>query len=124
MSANGYSRRAVTVGGGIAAALGIAALGITVPRLFGRQYRKTPYDDLFAQLVDREEAVKVGAAALKTAGPVTPAKLAKELRPRLGQRTLLVAADSDLAEGKLLEVQGWVLPETLVLLCELAALES
>ncbi len=124
MSENGFSRRAVTVGGGIAAALGIAAIGITVPRLFGHRYRRTPYDDLFAQLVDRGEAMKVGGAALDTIGNVTAAKLGKEVRQRMDRRTLLETADSDLAEGKLAEVHGWVLPETLVLLCALAAVES
>ncbi len=124
MSENGFSRRAVTVGGGIAAALGIAAIGITVPRLFGHRYRRTPYDDLFAQLVDRGEAAKVGSAALDSIGNVTAAKLAKEVRQRMDRRTLLETADSDLAEGKLAEVHGWVLPETLVLLCALAAVES
>ncbi len=114
----------MTVGGGIAAALGIAALGITVPRLFGHRYRRTPYDDLFAQLVDRGEAAKVGSAALDSMGRVPAAKVAKEVRQRLDQRTLLEAVNSDLAEGKLAEVHGWVLPETLVLLCALAALES
>lgn len=124
MSENGFSRRAVTVGGGIAAALGIAAIGITVPRLFGHRYRRTPYDDLFAQLVDRGEAAKVGSAALDSIGNVTAAKLAKEVRQRMDRRTLLETANSDLAEGKLAEVHGWVLPETLVLLCALAAVES
>ena len=124
MSQNGPSRRAVTVGGGIAAALGLAAIGITVPRLFGHHYRKTPYDDLLAQLVDRGEAVKVGSAALDGMGKVTAAKLATEIRPRLDRRTLLEATNSDLAESKLAEVHGWVLPETLARLCVLAALES
>ncbi len=54
MSARGYSRRSVAVGGGIAAALGLTALGITMPRLFGRRYPQTPYDDLLAQLIDRD----------------------------------------------------------------------
>ncbi|MEI9989246.1 MAG: hypothetical protein WDM86_04335 [Rhizomicrobium sp.] len=124
MSQKGYSRRAVTVGGGIAAALGLAALGITVPRLFGRHYRKTPYDDLFAQLVDRDAAVKVGAAARAQGAPVAAARLAKEVQQRLDRRALAVAVNADLAESRLAEVKGWVLPETLVLLCELAALES
>ena len=38
----GFSRRAVTIGGGIAAALGIAALGVTVPGLLHKRYRHTP----------------------------------------------------------------------------------
>ena len=128
MSGKGPSRRAVTIGGGVAAALGITALGISVPRLFGRHYRSTPYDDLFAQLVDRGEAVKVGAAMLprlpEGAGRPRTGGLARDIRQRLERRTLLEVTNSDLAEGKLLEVEGWVLPETLVLLCVLAAMED
>ncbi len=124
MSDRSFSRRSVTIGGGIAAALGITALGITVPRLFGRHYRKTPYDDLLALLVDRDAAVKVGAAARAQGAPVAAAKLAKEVQQRLDRRALAVAVNADLAESRLAEVKGWVLPETLVLLCELAALES
>ena len=131
MSDKGFSRRSVTIGGGIAAALGIAALGITVPRLFGRHYRKTPYDDLFALLVDRDAAVKVGqpvAARLGSLDILPPKAKAKDvartLRSRLERRTLAEVTNSDLAQGRLIEVNGWVLPETLVLLCLLAAWES
>jgi hypothetical protein len=128
MSENGFSRRAVTIGGGVAAALGIAALGITVPRLFGRRYRTTPYDNMLAQLIDREEAIKVGQAAIEAAPRDTFAgsspALAKALRRRMDQRTIAEVTNSDLAQGNILEVKGWVLPETLVLLCVLAARES
>lgn len=122
MSDNSYSRRSVAIGGGIAAALGIAALGITVPRLFGRHYRKTPYDDLFAQLIDRDAATKVGEAALETFKPGSG--LPRELRQRFERRTLGEVANADLAEGKLMEVKGWVLPESVALLCVLAAQNS
>ncbi|HXC55117.1 MAG TPA: hypothetical protein VNU97_07470 [Rhizomicrobium sp.] len=129
----GFSRRAVAIGGGIAAALGIGALGLTVPRLLGRHYRQSRYDDLLAQLVDREAAVRVGQAAIATikssarsAPPQGPDQkaLAKVLRQRLERRTLAEVTDSDLAQGFLVEVQGWVMPITLVMLCMLAALES
>lgn len=132
MSEKRFSRRAVTIGGGIAAALGIAALGLSVPRWLGKRYAKSTYDDLFAQLVDRESAVKVGQAAIETmetnGGPnhLLPsyAALANDLRHRLSRRTLADLTASDLAGGKLLEVHGWILPETLVLLSMLAASED
>jgi hypothetical protein len=132
MSGPSFSRRAVAIGGGIAAALGLTAIGITVPRLFGRRYRQTPYDDLLAQLVDREAAVKLGKVAYEKMGeisgiadlyPKAPA-LASELRQRLERRTLAEVTRSDLATGRLVEIKGWVLPETMVLLSVLAALES
>ncbi len=133
MSGKGYSRRAVTIGGGIAAALGIAALGVTVPRLLGHRYRQSAYDDLFAQLPDRDAAVRVGRATLDQASRIAaPAgtrlqdskSLARALRQRLERRTLREVTDSDLAQNSLTEVQGWVMPATVVLLSVLAADES
>ena len=132
MSEKGLSRRAVTIGGSIAAALGIAALGLSVPRWLSKHYVKSQYDDLFALLVDRESAVKVGHAAMEameTSGgpnhfPPDYAGLAKELRSSLARRTLADVTASDLAQDKLLEVHGWVLPQTLVLLSVLAAVED
>ena len=124
MSSKGFSRRAVAIGGGIAAALGIAALGVTVPRLLGRRYRQSPYDDLFAQLVDRDEAVKVGRAMLDGGFRIDARTVGRDLRQRFERRNLDEVTDSDLAQGKLLEAQGWVLPESLALLCALAAEES
>ncbi len=132
MTRKGPSRRAVTVGGGIAATLGLLAVGVTVPRLIGHHYRASRYDDLFANLIDRDEAVKLGQAALRQgtkyqfdsvlSDPI--AGLARNLRSRLERRTLAEVANSDLAEGRLAEVQGWVLPQSLVLLCMLAAREG
>jgi len=133
MSGKGYSRRAVAIGGGIAAALGITALGVTVPRLLGHRYRQSAYDDLFAQLQDRDAAVRVGRATLNqrhglpplgTGGLQDSKALARALRQRLERRTLHEVTDSDLAQNSLAEVQGWVMPVTVVLLSVLAADES
>jgi hypothetical protein len=133
MSGKGYSRRAVAIGGSIAAALGITALGVTVPRLLGHRYRQSAYDDLFAQLQDRDAAVRVGRATLNQrhglpplgAGGLQDSKtLARALRQRLERRTLHEVTDSDLAQDSLTEVQGWVMPVTVVLLSVLAADES
>jgi hypothetical protein len=123
------SRRSVAIGGGIAAALGIAALGVTVPRLLGKHYRQTPYDDILSQLKDRDAAARLGQAAIgsiKTFGAarIDPAGLAKDLRHRLERRTLADVTDSDLAQSHLIEVHGWVLPETVVLVSVLAATQS
>ncbi|HEY4971558.1 MAG TPA: hypothetical protein VII35_16790 [Steroidobacteraceae bacterium] len=130
MSGKGYSRRAVAIGGGIAAALGITALGVTVPRLLGHRYRESAYDDLFAQLQDRDAAVRVGRATLDqrqehgASGLHDGKALARALRQRLERRTLREVTDSDLAQNSLTEVQGWVMPTTLVMLSVLAAEES
>jgi hypothetical protein len=122
MSDKGYSRRAVTIGGGIAAALGLTAIGVTVPRMLSRHRRQSKYDDLLAQLTDRDAAVPVGRAVLGGMAKPEPAVLARDLRHRLERRTLSTVTNSDLAQGRLLEAKGWVIPETLGLLCVLAAL--
>jgi hypothetical protein len=125
MSGKGYSRRGVAVGGGVAAALGIAALGVTMPRLLGGRRQPSNYDDLLAQLGDRDAAGRVGHAmrAGQTA-PVDSKTLARGLRQRFERRNINEVTDSDLAQGRLLEAQGWVLPESLALLCVLADAES
>ena len=124
MSDQRFSRRAVSIGGGIAVALGITALGITVPRLLARHYRQSAYDDLFAQLVDREATVRVGRSILARWPSFSAKAVGRDLRQRLERRTLREVTDSDLAQSSLTEVEGWVLPSTLALLCALAAEES
>ena len=115
------SRRTMVAGGGVAAALFAVALGLTLPRWFGRRYAPTPYDDLLAQLVDRDAAVRVGAA-VRIAEPDFNAKAAaRELRQRFEQRNLAEVSDADIREGRVVEVSGWVLPESLAQLCTLAA---
>jgi len=122
MNESRISRRTVVAGGGVAATLFAVALGLTLPKLFGRRYAPTPYDDLLAQLVDRDEAARVGAA-VRIAEPGFNAKaVARELRQRFEQRNLAEVSDADIREGRLAEVNGWVLPESLAQLCTFAAL--
>ena len=132
MTERSYSRRSVAIGGGIAVALGLTALGVSLPKLLGHRYRPTPYDDLLARLVDRDAAAKLGKvacdeqAAMSGGGDFTPKApaIARELRKRMERRTLAEVTRSDLAQGSLHEVKGWVLPDTLVRLSMLASLES
>ena len=115
------SRRTMVVGGGVAATLFAAALGLTLPRLFGHRYAPTPYDDLLAQLVDRDEAARVGAAVRIVEPNFNAKAVARELRQRFEQRNIAEVSDADIREGRMAEVSGWVLPESLVQLCTLAA---
>ena len=130
MSEKRFSRRAVTIGGGIAAALGIAALGLSLPRWLGKHYAKSTYDDLFAQLVDRDAAVLVGERALTEIGPGEVERvggaptIARELRERLNGRTLAQVVAIELAGERMSEVGGWLLPTTLLNLCLLATLQE
>lgn len=107
---------------GLFAAGGIlvaAAASFEVPRFFARHYPPTPFDDLFALLADRDSAARLGAVAVEKR--MRPAALAQLLRGRIGGHSLVTVLDGDLARAQLAEAHGWVLPETLVLLCALAA---
>lgn len=115
------SRRTMVLGGGVAATLFAVAFGLTFPRLFGRRYVPTPYDDLLAKLVDRDQAIRLGAVA-RQAEPAFNAKAAaRELRQRFERRTLPEVIDADIKERRVAEIGGWVVPESLAQLCLLAA---
>jgi hypothetical protein len=110
-------RRAVIAG--VAAASAAIAAGVyRFTELFVKHYAPTPYDDVLARLVDREQAAKLGAAA---AIPADANRLAGQLRIKLGSGSIAVAAESDVAANRVREADGWVLPESLVLLSALAA---
>ncbi len=115
------SRRMVVAGGGIAAALGATALGLTLPRWLRRHYAPTPYDDLLDRLVDRDAAVRVGQAVRESIHTLDDKKIARELRQRFEERSLPEVMDADTAEGRISEAGGWVMPESLAELCALSA---
>ena len=96
-------------------------MGFEAPRPFAPRYAPSPYDDLLAKLPDRDSAGRLGAAFLAENKIFNADKSARALRQRLSARTLDSAMDSDLAQMRMTEVHGWVLPETLVILCALAA---
>jgi hypothetical protein len=91
------------------------------PRLFRRHYKPTPYDDLLTQLDDRDRAAAVGRAYRAAEPGFSPPAAANALRARIGHDALADAIRLDLSAGRIAIVQGWVLPESLVLLCGLAA---
>jgi len=108
---------------GALALAGIAALEAPkfFPGLFARRYPPTPFDDLFALLPDRENAVRLGAVLTGARPPIDKQKLAAQLRRKIGGRSLARAIAGDLAQNRLIEAQGWLLPDTLAQLCTLAA---
>jgi hypothetical protein len=110
----------MVAGGGVAAALGAAALGLTLPRWLRRHYAPSPYDDLLQQLVDRDAAARVGQSVRDEVPAFNDKKAARELRQRFEQRNLAEVTDSDIAEGRIAEAGGWVMPESLAELCALA----
>lgn len=109
--------------------LGIAgSLIYEGPRLFERRYPRTKYDDLLDQLHDRESAIKLGKIAFAQAQSNTDIwtgdtakKAARELREGPGKGSLARAAQFDIAQGRLVEIQGWVLPLSEVMAAILAA---
>ena len=83
--------------------------------------RLTQFDDVLSLLPDRDDAVVVGNIVREKAEQIEPWRIAPQLRERLDGRTLEEAAMKDVAEARLVEAAGWLLPETLALLCALAA---
>jgi len=108
-----------TVLGGVAAVGAVVAAGLyRFTDLFVKHYPPTPYDGVLAALTDRDEAAKFGAL-MRDAG--TPESLAAKLRAIGNPNALARAAQSDIAAGRLSEVDGWVVPECVALLSALAA---
>ena len=109
----------------VAAVLGIAVVGGAVyegEHLFGRRYPRTKFDDLLDQLGDRDSAVKLGRAAAEGKEPsFDPRAVAHALRTGPGKGSLIRAVETDIAQGRLTAVQGWVLPTSLIAVAEIAA---
>jgi hypothetical protein len=108
----------------LGAILGLGVIGgvaYEVPALVRRRFAPSAYDDLLAGLGERDAANRLGVAVLEEAEVFEPARVARQLRHRIDQRPLQTVLASDLEEGRIVETEGWVLPETLALLCGLSA---
>ena len=110
-------RRTLIAGVTAAGAAAVAGL-YRFTDLFVKHYPPTPYDDVLAALVDREEAARLGA--LVGNAPAPPV-LAARLRTLFKPNGLAGAVGADIAAGRLTEVDGWVVPESVALLSALAA---
>jgi hypothetical protein len=86
--------------------------------LFVKHYPPTPYDDVLAALADREQAARFGTSV---PGPMNAKTLADKLRSILKSGGLTAAAKADVAAERIIEVDGWVVPESIALLSALAA---
>ena len=102
---------------GLAVALAAAGGAAWKFRLFGKHYPPTPYDDLLAQIDDREPAILFGGVARRSL-PAAP-QLATQLR-RDG-RSLSARAAAEPGEAQIREVAGWIVPESVALYAALAA---
>ncbi|HKU66064.1 MAG TPA: hypothetical protein VJQ06_13505, partial [Rhizomicrobium sp.] len=104
---------------------GVAAAGVAATAglyrftdLFVKHYAPTPYDDVLAALIDREQATRFGASV---SGTMDTKALAAKLRPMLKSGGLGAAAKTDALAGRVIEVDGWVVPQSVALLSALAA---
>jgi hypothetical protein len=118
MMARTKTTRRIAIGvlaAGVAAVVAVREMAL----LRRHRYRPTAYDDLMSKLDDRDAAAAFGksvpAESLKTASLVTL------LRARLGADNLAQVSQRELAQGHVLEVGGWIVPESFTLLCVLAA---
>lgn len=110
----------------LAALIGVAGIGVVgggiyeAARHFGGG-QPGAYDDLLARLADRDSAAIVGRAVIADLPKFNEKMTARELRRKIGKRSLADVTKADLADGQLAEAGGWVLPQTVALICALAA---
>jgi len=110
----------------IGAVAAVAAAGVALrelPHFLRHHYRRTSYDDLLVKLSDRDSSVAFGRAATKDA-PGSPGAIAALLRQRLSGHNLRAVFADELSQGRVFVAGGWVVPESLALICVLAARES
>jgi len=112
------SRRPVIAGA--LALFGLAIGGAYEAGLF-RARPKGPYGDLLSSLDDLDDAPIVGRAYLAETKNFDAKAVAAQLRTRLSNRSLSDVLNIDITGNQIAEAGGWVLPETLALLCALAA---
>jgi hypothetical protein len=112
------SRRGFAIGAAALAVLG-GGFALNYRRILGPWYPPTPYDDLLDQIIDRRPAAALGKIAARTAGTTNAAALAARLRQpgfKLAER-----ARTDAEVGRVVEVSGWIVPESVALYSTLAA---
>jgi len=113
------SRRDGIIATGAAAVL--IGVGVSGHYLLRKRHAPSPYDDLLTLLEDRDADAQIGETVLAEAEDFDPKTIADNLRAHIGKRPLAAVLASDVAYGRVVEAGGWVLPQTLGLLCALAA---
>jgi len=111
--------------GVIAGALGLGAMAAAslyrFTDIFVKHYPPTPYDDVLSKLDDRTQAAKLGAAALKQQPDFDAAGSAQRLRAALEHGNFREVVLADAETGRVQLVDGWVLPQSVVVLSAIAA---
>ncbi len=116
------TRRNILIGAG--GAVVVAGGVFEASRLLRKRYAPSAYDDLLKHLEDRDQAIAIGEAVLAETGAFDTKAVADKLRARLAHGSWEQVTGEDAAAGRILEAHGWVLPESLALLCALAAKAS
>lgn len=109
-------RRSLIAGAGVAATAVAAGL-YRFTDLFVKHYPPTPYDDVLEKVVDRNYAARLGAVVKDAPDAATLAARLRKAMPGTPE----AAALADVAAGRLVEVDGWLLPQTVVWMAALAA---
>ncbi len=111
----------------LGALAGIGIVGGTVYEVserWGGGAPRGPYGDLLAGLGDQNNAAIVGRAVLADASSFQARIVAESLRQMIGRKPLADVLVQDAVQGRIVETQGWVLPQTLTQLCALAGKAS
>lgn len=107
---------------GASAAVALLAGGVyRFTNLVVRHYAPTPYDDVLDQIGSREEAAKLGRVWLRDARTFHAKEAAQQLRKQLRSAGLAATVQTEIRAGKLRQIGGWVVPESVALLAGLAA---
>jgi hypothetical protein len=120
----GVRRRPLMIG--LLGLLGLGAvtgLALEVPRILSVR-PNGPYEELLSGFHDLDAPIVVGHAALTRMPRFEPGEAASRLRKRMGRKSLSQAMRDDADENHMTEVVGWVLPEALVTICALAAIDG
>jgi hypothetical protein len=108
--------------GAFAVLAGIAGTGVLLETPTVRRTRAVFFHgNLLGLLDDRGDARLVGASVLKGLKSFDVRQVTGQLQDRIGKQALSHVLTEDAAAGRLTDAGGWVLPETLALLCALAA---
>lgn len=114
-----WTRRAIVIG--TVAIVGTTAAVLEGPKLLRKRHTPSPYDDLLDQLDDRDACAQIGEAYLAGKPGFTPGTVAADLRRRLAGTSLENASVEEANRGRVVEANRWLMPESLALMCALAA---
>jgi hypothetical protein len=99
--------------------LGLGLVGGGTYELWG--HRRAAGVGLLSGLGDRDAAMRVGLAYLAEDPAFDRDRVARDMHQRIAKRPLPAVLAEDAAQGRTAEIGGWVIPETLALLCALSA---